>query len=283
MRIQRLLNAQTLDIQVITAARKGAVSGCPGCAAAGGGLVFRPATRKIRQTLTALNRSLEKTQKTADQLAVEQQKSENLLLNILPQSIAQRLKQSPETIAEGFADVTVLFTDIVGFTQLSTEVPPEALVALLNQIFSAFDQLAEQHGLEKIKTIGDAYMAVCGLPDANPDHAQTSVRFALALHDSIDKFNWETGHSLSLRIGLNSGPVVAGVIGLKKFIYDLWGDTVNTASRLESHGTPGTIQITESTFQHLQSQFHIEPLGLVDVKGKGRMMTYRVGEESQTA
>ena len=210
--------------------------------------MFRPATRKIRQTLTALNRSLEKTQKTADQLAVEQQKSENLLLNILPQSIAQRLKQSPETIAEGFADVTVLFTDIVGFTQLSTEVPPEALVALLNQIFSAFDQLAEQHGLEKIKTIGDAYMAVCGLPDANPDHAQTSVRFALALHDSIDKFNWETGHSLSLRIGLNSGPVVVGVIGLKKFIYDLWATRSIPPAAWSPTGRQGPFKLPKARF-----------------------------------
>ena len=241
-----------------------------------GGLIFRPATRQIRQSLAALNQSLEQTQQTADQLAIEQQKSENLLLNILPRSIAQQLKQGPKPIAEGFADVTVLFADIVGFTQLSTQISPEDLVALLNRIFSAFDQLAEQHGLEKIKTIGDAYMAVSGLPESCADHAQATIQFALDMQEIVDKLNWETGYSLSLRIGINSGPVVAGVIGLKKFIYDLWGDTVNTASRMESHGTPGTIQITESTFQHIQGQFRTEPLGPIQVKGKGVMVTYRV-------
>jgi len=243
-----------------------------------GSLIFRPATRKIHQTLTALRQSLQETQETAQRLAIEQQKSENLLLNILPQPIAQRLKQAPQSIADGFADATVLFADIVGFTQLSAQIPPEALVALLNQIFSTFDQLAEKHGLEKIKTIGDAYMAVGGLPQPRADHAQAVTRFALDLQDAVDKFNWETGHSLALRIGINSGPVVAGVIGIKKFIYDLWGDTVNTASRMESHGTPGTIQITETTFALIQDEFQIEAIGSVPIKGKGEMMTYRVVE-----
>lgn len=241
-----------------------------------GCLVFRPATRKIRQTLDSLKQSLQETQQTAIQLAIEQQKSENLLLNILPQSIAQRLKQEPQAIADGFSDVTVLFADIVGFTQLSIRISPEELVSLLNSIFSAFDQLVEKHGLEKIKTIGDAYMAVGGLPEPCANHAQAVVMFALDMQHVIDKFNWETGHSLSIRIGINSGPVVAGVIGIKKFIYDLWGDTVNTASRMESHGTPGTIQITESTFQLIQNQFKVEPIGQIVIKGKGQMMTYRV-------
>lgn len=241
-----------------------------------GGLVFRPATRQIRQTMNALKQSLQDTQQTADRLAIEQQKSENLLLNILPRPIAQRLKQEPRAIADGFPEVTVLFADIVGFTQLSTQTSPEQLVSLLNSIFSAFDKLAEKHGLEKIKTIGDAYMAVGGLPEPFADHAKAVVMFALDLQETIDKFNWETGHNLSIRIGINSGPVVAGVIGIKKFIYDLWGDTVNTASRMESHGSPGTIQITESTFQLIRDQFQIEPIGLINIKGKGQMMTYRV-------
>lgn len=241
-----------------------------------GCLVFRPATQKIHHTMNTLKQSLQETQKTAAQLAIEQQKSENLLLNILPQPIAQRLKQEPQAIADGFSNVTVLFADIVGFTQLSTQISPEKLVSLLNNIFSAFDELVEKHGLEKIKTIGDAYMAVGGLPEPCADHAQAVVMFSLDMQAIIDKFNWETGHKLSLRIGINSGPVVAGVIGIKKFIYDLWGDTVNTASRMESHGTPGTIQITESTFQLIQNQFQIEPIGQIAIKGKGNMMTYRV-------
>lgn len=241
-----------------------------------GCFIFRPATRKIRHTLSNLKQSLQETQETADQLAIEQQKSEKLLLNILPQPIAQRLKQEPQAIADGFSNVTVLFADIVGFTQLSTQITPEKLVSLLNSIFSAFDQLVEKHGLEKIKTIGDAYMAVGGLPEPRADHAQAVIMFALDMHNVIDKFNWETGHNLSIRIGINSGPVVAGVIGIKKFIYDLWGDTVNIASRMESHGTPGTIQITESTFQLIQNQFQIKPIGQIAVKGKGNMMTYRV-------
>ncbi len=243
-----------------------------------GCFIFRPATQKIRHTLKSLKQSLQETQETAAHLAIEQQKSENLLLNILPQPIAQRLKKEPQAIADGFSNVTVLFADIVGFTQLSTQISPEELVSLLNSIFSAFDELVENHGLEKIKTIGDAYMAVGGLPEPRADHAQAVIRFALNMQTVIDKFNWETGHNLSIRIGINSGPVVAGVIGIKKFIYDLWGDTVNTASRMESHGAPGTIQITESTFQLIQHQFHIEPIGQIAIKGKGHMMTYRVIE-----
>lgn len=241
-----------------------------------GCLVFHPATRKIRQMLTALNQSLQETKKTATQLAIEQQKSETLLRNILPPPIAQRLKQRPQAIADRFSDVTVLFADIVGFTQLSVQLSPEKVVSLLNSIFSAFDQLAEQHCLEKIKTIGDAYMAVGGLPEPRADHAEAVTLLALDMLKVIDTFNWETGHNLSIRVGINSGPVVAGVIGIKKFIYDLWGDTVNTASRMESHGTPGMIQITESTFQLIQKRFQIESVGPVAIKGKGRMMTYRV-------
>ena len=197
-------------------------------------------------------------------------------MNILPQPIAQRLKQKSEAIADGFSDVTVLFADIVGFTQLSTTMSPQKLVSLLNVIFSAFDQLCEKHGLEKIKTIGDAYMVVGGLPIAREDHAKAVVDFALDMQRAVATFNADMGESLRIRIGINSGPVVAGVIGTKKFIYDLWGDTVNIASRMESHGIPGSIQITESTFQHVKDRFQIEVLGKINVKGKGEMITYRV-------
>ncbi|MEO0759886.1 MAG: adenylate/guanylate cyclase domain-containing protein [Cyanobacteria bacterium J06648_16] len=241
-----------------------------------GFVIFRPAVRKIQQMMTALDQSLQKTQKTARHLAIEQQKSEKLLLNILPQPIAQRLKQKSAAIADGFSNVTVLFADIVGFTQLSTTMPPQKLVSLLNGIFSAFDQLCEKHDLEKIKTIGDAYMVVGGLPVAREDHAKAVVDFALDMQRAIATFNQDTGESFRIRIGINSGPVVAGVIGTKKFIYDLWGDTVNIASRMESHGTPGSIQITESTFQQVKDHFQIEALGKIAVKGKGEMITYRV-------
>jgi adenylate cyclase len=246
-----------------------------------GVLIFRPAVRQLQKTLTALAQALHETQKTAHQLATEQQKSEKLLLNILPQPIAQKLKQKPQAIADGFAEVTVLFADIVGFTQLSTTMPPQKLVSLLNTIFSAFDQLAEKHGLEKIKTIGDAYMAVGGLPTPRADHASAVVDFALDMQQAIEAFNAEMGEAFQMRIGINSGPVVAGVIGIKKFIYDLWGDTVNTASRMESHGTPGSIQVSESTFQLIQDQFQVESLGKISIKGKGEMMTYRVMERCQ--
>lgn len=238
--------------------------------------VFRPAVREIQKTLTALAKSLRETQEAADRLSIEQQKSEKLLLNILPQPIAQRLKQKPEAIADGFTDVTVLFADIVDFTRLSATMPPQQLVALLNSIFSTFDQLAEKHNLEKIKTIGDAYMAVGGLPIHHPDHAKAVINFALDMQHAIKVFNSEQGESFQIRIGINSGPVVAGVIGIKKFIYDLWGDTVNIASRMESQGIPGSIQITESTFQHVKGQFQFKSLGTISVKGKGNMMTYQV-------
>ncbi|MGB3514862.1 MAG: adenylate/guanylate cyclase domain-containing protein [Elainellaceae cyanobacterium] len=241
-----------------------------------GFVVFRPAVRKIQQMMTALDQSLQKTRKTARHLAIEQQKSEKLLLNILPQPIAQRLKQKSEAIADGFSDVTVLFADIVGFTQLSTTMLPQKLVSLLNGIFSAFDQLCEKHDLEKIKTIGDPYMVVGGLPVAREDHAKAVVDFALDMQRAIATFNQDTRESFRIRIGINSGPVVAGVIGTKKFIYDLWGDTVNIVSRMESHGTPGSIQITESTFQQVKDHFQIEALGKIAVKGKGEMITYRV-------
>ena len=207
-------------------------------------------------------------------LGEERARSERLLLNILPAPIAERLKASEESIAEHSEGVTVLFADIVGFTPLSARKTPQALVELLNRIFSEFDALADAHGLEKIKTIGDAYMAVAGLPDPWPDHAARAARMALAMLDATARVAAETGEKLALRIGLHSGPVVAGVIGRRKFTYDMWGDTVNTASRMESHGLPGTIHCSEATALLLQGAFQLRARGAMEIKGKGEMHTF---------
>ncbi|MEP0857683.1 adenylate/guanylate cyclase domain-containing protein [Trichocoleus sp. DQ-U1] len=222
-----------------------------------------------------INWMLEALESSLKELKAEQKKAERLLHNILPQAIADRLKKEQDTIiADNFAEVTVLFADIVGFTQLAAHTSPVELVNLLNQIFSAFDQLAEQHGLEKIKTIGDAYMVVGGLPILRTDHAEAIAEMALDMQKAIDRFNAVNGEEFNIRIGINTGPVVAGVIGLKKFIYDLWGDTVNTASRMESHGVTGSIQVTAATYQLLQDKYQWEERGAIQVKGKGEMMTY---------
>lgn len=207
-------------------------------------------------------------------LKAEKEKSEQLLLNILPEAIAQRLKEEKNIIADSFSEVTVLFADLVNFTQLADTMTPTALVKLLNKIFSAFDLLTEKYDLEKIKTIGDAYMVVGGLPTPRSDHAQAIAEMALEMQQEIAVFNAATDKSFNIRIGINTGPVVAGVIGLKKFIYDLWGDAVNTASRMESHGVPGCIQITQTTYNLLQHQYLFENRGIIQVKGKGEMTTY---------
>ena len=206
----------------------------------------------------------------------ERERSERLLLNILPAPIAERLKASEDAIAEHSDGVTVLFADIVGFTPLSASKTPQALVELLNRIFSEFDALADAHGLEKIKTIGDAYMAVAGLPNPWIDHAPRAARMAVAMLDATARVAAETGENLALRIGLHSGPVVAGVIGRRKFTYDLWGDTVNTASRMESHGVPGSIHCTEATATLLQEAFQLQARGAMEIKGKGEMHTFLV-------
>ncbi|MEG3971453.1 adenylate/guanylate cyclase domain-containing protein [Microcoleus sp. T2B6] len=222
---------------------------------------------RVEERTNALNDTL-------SALQVQQEQSERLLLNILPEEIASRLKRGDSTIADTFADVTVLFADIVGFTQLSSRVSPTQLVALLNDIFSTFDNLAERHGLEKIKTIGDAYMVVGGLPIPRPDHAEAIAEMAIDMLQAITDFSDTHKQDFSIRIGINTGPVVAGVIGIKKFIYDLWGDTVNTASRMESHGKPGSIQVTETTYQELREKYFFENRGAIEVKGKGEMTTY---------
>lgn len=208
------------------------------------------------------------------ELKIAQEKTERLLLNILPESIAERLKQQNSTIADSFEEVTVLFADIVGFTELSSRIPPSELVDLLNQIFSRFDKLAEYHKVEKIKTIGDAYMVVSGLPDECKYHTTAIANMALDMQKSLEEFNRENNQSFRIRIGISTGPAVAGVIGLKKFAYDLWGDTVNTASRMESHGIPGCIQVCQDSYERLKDKYILEKRGLIKVKGKGEMVTY---------
>ena len=204
----------------------------------------------------------------------QQEQTERLLLNILPEPIADRLKQQTSTIAEDFQEVSVMFADIVGFTQIASYLSPIDLISLLNQIFSTFDRLSEKHGLEKIKTVGDAYMVVGGLPVRRGDHAEAIAEMALDMQGAIAQFRQDTGKEFNIRIGINTGPVVAGVIGIKKFSYDLWGDTVNIASRMESHGIPGQIQVTAATYERLREQYLWEKRGAIQVKGKGEMTTY---------
>ncbi|MDB9528082.1 adenylate/guanylate cyclase domain-containing protein [Oscillatoria sp. CS-180] len=207
-------------------------------------------------------------------LRQEQQKSEQLLLNILPEAIVCQLKQFQGSLAERFEEATVMFADIVDFTPLAAQRSPLELVNLLNQIFSAFDQLANKYQLEKIKTIGDAYMVVGGVPVDHENHTAAIANMALEMQTLIQTFERGENQSLQLRIGINVGMVVAGVIGIKKFSYDLWGDTVNVASRMESQGKPGKIQVTEATYNRLQTHFQFEPAQQVMVKGKGLMKTY---------
>ncbi len=229
---------------------------------------------ELSSLAVSINTMLAALESKAHECTLERQKVDRLLLNILPEQIADRLKQEEQTIADSFAEVTVLFADIVGFTQFATQIPPTELVALLNEIFSRFDLLAEKYNLEKIKTIGDAYMIVSGIPIPRPDHTEAMANMALEMQQTIGQFNTETGSSFQLRIGIHTGPVVAGVIGIKKFIYDLWGDTVNIASRMESHGLPGCIQVSEATYQQLQQKYSFEKRGNIHVKGKGEMTVY---------
>jgi adenylate cyclase len=207
-------------------------------------------------------------------LVREHERSEMLLHNILPIPIAQRLKKNPGTIADGFEEATILFADIVGFTPYTENVAPDKLVDLLNTIFSEFDNLTDKYGVEKIKTIGDAYVVAAGVPALCANHAEVMADMALEMQGVILNFNARTGQTLKIRIGIHSGSVIAGVIGKKKFAYDLWGDSVNTAARMESHGVPGEIQVTETTYQLLQSKYRLEEREVIDVKGKGPMCTY---------
>ena len=213
-------------------------------------------------------------QKEKELLSLEQMKTDKLMLNILPKPIADRLKRGESNIAGNYPEVTVLFSDLVGFTKMSSQKSAGDLVKLLNDLFSRFDRRAEALGLEKIKTIGDAYMAVGGLPIPRSDHADICAEMALGMFDDLIEFNKQYDAELAMRIGLNTGPVVAGVIGFTKFSYDLWGNTVNTASRMESTSISGRIQMSTSTRDHLSPSFIIEERELMECKGLGLIMTY---------
>jgi len=215
-----------------------------------------------------------------------ERRSERLLLNVLPEAIAARLKRGEEPIADHYDDVSVLFADLAGFTVRSAQETPAETVAVLNEVFSVFDGLVSRYGLEKIRTIGDSYMVAAGAPVARPDHAHAICAMALDLKREVARLNAEHDWDLSFRIGINSGPAVAGIVGREKFHYDLWGDTVNVASRMESHGLPDQIQVTEAVYERLKDDFVFECRGLVEVKGKGATLTYfvvgRAGELSDS-
>jgi adenylate cyclase len=233
-------------------------------------------------TVVWVARDITQQKRVEQGLRLETDRSERLLHNILPGPIVKRLKEDNKAIAEHYESATILFADIVGFTSTAAQRPPIVLVKWLNEIFSAFDQLADQFGVEKIKTIGDAYMAAAGLPVPRPDHAAAIAQMALAMQAATEKFADDP--PLSIRIGIHTGPVVAGVIGKRKFIYDLWGDTVNVASRMESTGKAGQVQITEATYEQLQAYqqlnpqakglFNLKKRGIISVKGRGKMKTY---------
>jgi adenylate cyclase len=210
------------------------------------------------------------------ELDEERSESERLLLNILPEAIAQRLKTQPGVIADRFDSVSVMFSDIVGFTPLSETLSAQQMVEWLNEVYSVFDALVQDHGVEKIRTIGDGYMVAAGVPFPRVDHAAALTHLALDMKAHFGALPPVEGHRVDFRIGISSGPVVGGVIGTHKFQYDIWGDTVNTAARMESHGVPGHIHISPATHQLIENEFVCEPRGTIDVKGKGKMDTWFV-------
>lgn len=237
----------------------------------------------LRYSIKEKRKVQERLEETHQQLQVEQDRAEKLLLNILPGPIAERLKNSNQPIADGFADVTVMFADIVNFTQVAANLSPGQVFSMLNQIFSAFDELADKHDLEKIKTIGDAYMVAGGLDNSRPDYAEAIADMAIDMRDTLrENFKVNALH-LEIRIGIGTGPIVAGVVGKKKFIYDLWGDTVNIASRITSEGMPGMIQCDATTCRRLSASFNFAEPQTFYLKGKGDVVTYRlIGRKSLT-
>jgi len=249
--------------------------------------------REVEASRELIRCQSDEVKRLYDQIVAEQQVSERLLLNVLPRPIAERLKgrqddviadNVQQVIADSFPEVTVLFADIAGFTRFSAGVSPARLVVLLNEIFTDFDNIADNRGLEKIKTIGDAYMAAAGLPVPATDHAVQAAHMALDMIDALARFNERSGCRLQMRIGINSGAVVAGVIGQRKFSYDLWGDTVNTAGRMESQGVAGRVQVTEATRRRLSEPFLFEERGIIDVKDIGKLQTwFLVGRSSASS
>jgi class 3 adenylate cyclase len=214
-----------------------------------------------------------------EELRRQKQKSDDLLLNILPAEVAEELKERGAARAKQYEDVTVLFTDFVDFTQWSESLAPEAVVDEIDSCFRAFDRIIEQYGLEKIKTVGDAYIAVSGLPVPNAHHARDVLRAALEIKSFMEERRREQPHSFGIRMGVHSGPVVAGIVGVKKFAYDIWGDTVNTAARMEQHSEPGELNISETTYAMVRDQFLVRPRGALEVKHKGCMRMYFVDRE----
>lgn len=236
--------------------------------------IIERANAELQEKNERLRESLEEINQLNINLGSEQSKADNLLLNILPPDIAARLKEGEDNIADFFEDATVVFTDIVGFTNLASLVSATTIVKLLNTLFSRFDRLLDYYPIEKIKTIGDSYMLAAGIPTPRKDHALQAAAFAFAMQNELRRFVAETGYPISMRIGIHSGPVVAGIIGTRKFVYDLWGDTVNIASRMESHGQPGKIHCSETVYERLQTLYQFERRGAIDIKGKGKMDTY---------
>ena len=237
----------------------------------------------LRYAVLAKDRTQADLAHTHQLLQLEQEKSERLLLNILPGPVAERLKAQSQTIADGFADVTVMFVDIVNFTRVAEGMTPQQVFSMLNRIFSSFDELAEQYGMEKIKTIGDAYMVAGGLNHELNNYTRAIAELAIAMRDLLRHDFSVNAMNLEVRIGIGTGPVVAGVVGKKKFIYDLWGDTVNIASRITSEGVPGMIQVDETTYRRLLDHFDFHPPQTIYLKGKGNTIVYRLLGPSGTA
>lgn len=237
-------------------------------------LQLREKNMMLRREIAYREQAEVETRLLLETTKFQKEQIEELLLNILPKPIADRLQDRQSIIADSFADVSVLFADLVGFTSFASNKTASETVKLLNQIFSQFDQLSIQHGLEKIKTIGDAYMVVGGLPEPSANHAEAIALMALDMQTAVVRFNVKNNQNFSLRIGINIGSVVAGVIGLTKFSYDLWGDTVNVANRMESNGIPGEIQVTEAVYERLKDKFSFKKRGIIEVKGKGEMTAY---------
>ena len=237
----------------------------------------------LRLSIAEKRKMQQSLEQAHQQIQIEQERSERLLLNILPGPIAERLKNSSKTIADGFADVTVMFADIVNFTQVAANMSPSQVFAMLNRIFSAFDELAEEYGLEKIKTIGDAYMVAGGLNEELTDYSAAIADMAVAMRDLLRRDFSVNASQLEVRIGIGTGPIVAGVLGKKKFIYDLWGDTVNIASRITSEGVPGMIQCDTTTYHRLAMSFDFHEPQTIYLKGKGNMTVYRlIGRKGAT-
>jgi PAS domain S-box-containing protein len=234
----------------------------------------------IYHDITELKRLHEQELSHLRTIQTERERVDQLLLNIVPQPVAERLKQGQRIIVESFPDVTVLFADLVDFTRFAAQHTPPDVLQVLNMVFSVFDELADRFGVEKVKTIGDAYMAVGGLSIPREDHAEAMAELALAMREESRKLSEQLQIPLHLRIGIHSGPVIAGVIGGKKFAYDLWGDTVNTASRMESHGVVDAIHLTEAVHAKLRGRYRLQEQGVIQVKGKGPMRTWLLlGEE----